>query len=241
MYGLNAFALICFAAICLASWRICLLPEPGRRRVVEALCIVLLAVRAGIILRSFGSMENVPVEFSSVAYFAVPIIILSRRKSLLSWASYSGLMAGFFYYLTMIAAGGTIYASYPHGEIYISLFSHGTIFVCGYVLASTQHFDRLRWPRFMLGIAAVAANAIIWRPYIHIEGRLLIYELIDAAWVRMLFPCSWLGVSVPAFYVLLAAAVLFSIRMFFHLNSVLCKKNMMAVSPAGLHAFGGAL
>ena len=241
MYGLNAFALICFAAIFLASWRICLLPEAGRQRVVDALCITLLAVRTGIVLRSFGSMENVPVEFSSVSYFAVPIIIRSRRKSLLPWASYSGIMAGFFYYLTMVAAGGTIYASYPHSEIYLSLFSHGTIFVCSYVLASTRCFDRQLWPRFLLGIAAVAANAAIWRPYIHIEGRLLIYELLDAAWVRMLFPSSWLGVAIPAFYIFLAAAVLLSIRMFFRLNSVLRKKNMMAVSRDGVHAFGGAL
>ena len=40
-----------------------------------------------------------PVEFSTVAYFAVPIILLMTKRRLHSWAAYSGLMAGFFYYI----------------------------------------------------------------------------------------------------------------------------------------------
>ena len=76
------------------------------------LCAVLLSgnlLRYGVIYPFVKGVVMLPVEFSTVAYFLVPAILLTSKRRLRSWAAYSGLMAGFFYYLAMIAAGGVIY------------------------------------------------------------------------------------------------------------------------------------
>ena len=80
-----------------------------------------------------------PVEFSTVAYFAVPIILLMTKRRLHSWAAYSVLMAGFFYYMAMIAAGGMIYGQNPPLDIYISMFCHSSIYFCGFVTIGKRY------------------------------------------------------------------------------------------------------
>ncbi len=137
MLGLNAFALVAFGAVAvLAHW---VSRGAGAQRAVRAVSAVLLGVnvlRYALIGPLLGELR-VPVEYSAFAYFAVPLILLTGWKGARSWAAYSGLMAGFFYYITMIAAGGALYGETPHWEIYLSLFCHGALFFCGFVTVST--------------------------------------------------------------------------------------------------------
>lgn len=131
MYGLNAVALVFFGCINVAAYQLCKCPEGRRRTVVRWLCAVLLSgnlLRYGVIYPFVKGVVMLPVEFSTVAYFLVPAILLTSKRRLRSWAAYSGLMAGFFYYLAMIAAGGVIYGAYAPLDIYISMFCHGSIY-----------------------------------------------------------------------------------------------------------------
>ena len=107
MYGLNAVAIVFFGCINVLAYRLCKCPERGRSRAVRALCVVLLSVnlfRYCIMYPLIQGEVMLPVEFSTVAYFVVPSILLTSRKKLRSWAAYSGLMAGFFYYMVLIIA-----------------------------------------------------------------------------------------------------------------------------------------
>lgn len=113
MYGLNAFALLCFGSWKLLAAGLIRRPAAQRERVIRVFCFLLLGVN---LLRFFprpGQPLQIPPEFSAVAYFVVPLVCLSRRRGLRSWAAYSGLMAGFFYYAAMIAAGGSLYGGAP--------------------------------------------------------------------------------------------------------------------------------
>lgn len=109
MLGMNAVALVFFGCINVAAYQLCKCPESRRRKVIFPLCAVLLGgnlLRYGVVYPFLKGAVLLPVEFSTVAYFAVPTILLASKKRLHSWAAYSGLMAGFFYYMAMIAAGG---------------------------------------------------------------------------------------------------------------------------------------
>ena len=221
MYGLNAVALVFFGCINVMAYQLCKCAEGKRRKVVLCLCAVLLTlnlVRYGIVYPFVQGVVMFPVEFSTVAYFAVPIILLMAKKRLHSWAAYSGLMAGFFYYLAMIAAGGMIYGQNPPLDIYISMFCHGAIYFCGFVTIGTEECRAKDAPKLALGVAMVAVRAALLRPHVADTSRLLIYILLDAAAVKQVFPERAWAVAVPVYYLAAAAFVLLTIRGFFRRN-----------------------
>ena len=221
MYGLNAVALVFFGCINVLAYQLCKCPESRRRRVVLSLCAVLLSLnllRYCVVYPFIKGVVMFPVEFSTVAYFAVPTILLTSRKKLHSWASYSGLMDGFFYYMAMIAAGGPLYGAYAPGDVFISLFCHGAIYFCGFVTISTEACSKKEAPKLALGVAFVAVRAAVLRPFVAGSERLLIYILLDAAAVRQLLPQSTWAFALPAYYLAAAVFVLLSIRGFFRKN-----------------------
>ena len=221
MLGMNAVALVFFGCINVAAYQLCKCPESKHRKVVFALCAVLLGgnlLRYGVAYPFIKDVVMLPVEFSTVAYFAVPTILLTSRKTLRSWAAYSGLMAGFFYYMAMIVAGGIIYETNPPLDIYISMFCHGTIYFCGFVTIGTELCSAKDAPKLALGVVLVAARAALLRPFVVNSEGLLIYILLDAAVVKQALPESTWTIALPVYYVALAAFVLLTIRGFFQRN-----------------------
>lgn len=185
------------------------------------LCAVLLfgnLFRYCVVYPFVKGVVTLPVEFSTVAYFAVPTILLTSKKRLHSWAAYSGLMAGFFYYIAMIAAGGLIYGTNPPLDIYISMLCHGSIYFCGFVTIGTEECRAKEAPKLALGVALVAIRAAILRPYVADSSRLLIYILLDAVAVKQILPESTWTVALPVCYLAVAAFVLLTIRSFFRRN-----------------------
>ena len=218
MYGLNAVALVFFGCINVLAYRLCKRPTEQRRRVVTALCAALLGgnlLRYGVLYPFVQGTVVLPVEFSTVAYFAVPSILLTRRKGLYSWAAYSGLMAGFFYYMAMIAAGGMIYGENPPLGTFISLLCHGTIYFCGFVTIGTERCRAGDAPKLALGVAMVAIRAALLRPFVAGSDGLLIYILMDAAAVRRILPQGLWTAALPVYYAALVVFVLLTIRGFF--------------------------
>lgn len=218
MYGLNAVALVFFGCINVMAYQLCKCPAEQRRRAVLTLCAVLLGgnlLRYGVVYPVIQGVVKLPVEFSSVAYFAVPAILLTGREKLRSWAAYSGLMAGFFYYMAMIAAGGPLYAATAPSDVFISLFCHGSIYFCGFVTIGTAPCSAKDAPKLALGVVMVAVRAALLRPWVQGSEGLLIYILMDGTAVRRLLPQSAWGAALPAYYVLLVVFVALSIRGFF--------------------------
>lgn len=226
MYGLNAFAFILFVAVNVLAVQLCKCSVSTRTKLIRILCLTLLIFNLCRYTLSplLGNGIKIPVEFSAVAYFAVPTILLTVKKRFQSWAAYSGLMAGFFYYMTMIAAGGSIYNTYPPYDIYIAMFCHGTLYLCGFVTIGTQRCSSKDGYKLFGGIAYVAANAIVFRPLVKGTGRLFIYELMDGVYVKQLLPQNIWYLALPGYYIVLACLVLLTIRGFFRLNSSMYKK-----------------
>ena len=231
MLGLNAVALVFFGCIYVAAYQLCKRPEGRRRKTVRTLCAVLLCgnlLRYCVVYPFIKGVVMLPVEFSAVAYFAVPVILLTGRKKLHSWAAYSGLMAGFFYYLAMIAAGGMIYGINSPLNVFISLFCHGSIYFCGFVTISTEMCSAKDAPKLALGVVLVAVRAALLRPFVAGSDGLLIYILLDGSAVRQLLPQSVWAVALPVYYAALAAFVRLTIRGFFRRNQKQYRKFIAA-------------
>ena len=141
-----------------------------------------------------------------------------------SWAAYSGLMAGFFYYLAMIAAGGPLYDSYPIYDVYISMFCHGTLYFCGFVTAATVPFAEKEGKKLMLGIAFVAGRALLLRPLTDSSQRLFIYILLDGTILKSFLPQTYLQLALPLYYILITIFLMFTIKVFFRRNCAAYRK-----------------
>lgn len=219
MYGLNAVALVFFGCINVLAYRLCKCPKEKRRKIIVIVCAVFLSfnlIRYGIVYPFIKCEVMLPVEFSTVAYFAVPAILLTSKKRFYSWAAYSGLMAGFFYYMAMVFAGGPLYADYAPKEVFISLFCHGSVYFCGFVTIATEVCSAKEAPKLVLGVAMVAVRAALLRPFIVNGEQFLIYILLDAAVVRQFLPQSVWAFALPAYYFIIVTLVLLTIHYFFH-------------------------
>lgn len=221
MYGLNAVALVFFGCINVLAYHLCKCPRSKRRSVVLALSAALLCgnlLKYCVYYPLVEGAARIPVEFSAVAYFAVPLILLTKLRPLHCWAAYSGLMAGFFYYMAMIIAGGAIYSTYPPAETYVSMLCHGTLYFCGFVTVGSEVFRRNDAAKLLLGVALVALQAVLLRPFADNGSPLLIYILLDADLVRGLLPQSALTLALPLYYLALFGLVLLSIFGFLRKN-----------------------
>ncbi len=221
MYGLNAVAFVFFISINVLAYQLSKCSVLSRKKFVSVLSLTLLLlniIRYVLVYPLIVGAIRIPVEFSAVSYFVVPTILLFARNSVRSWAAYSGLMAGFFYYMAMILAGGPLYNAYPPYDIYISLFSHGTLYVCGLVTARTEEYSYKDSPKLLLGVALVAVWAMLLRPIVEGSESLLIYILIDGVFVKQFLPQSSWNVMLPIYYVILIVLLLFTIKGFFKRN-----------------------
>lgn len=233
MYGLNAISLIFFSGISVLAVWLCKCRERTRERTLRILCLVLLAFNLAryALPPLLGDGLKVPVEFSAVAYFSVPAILLTGRRKALSWAAYSGLIAGFVYYMTMIFAGGSIYYDYPPYTIYISLFCHGTLYLCGMVVIGTRKCPTGDRFTMLAGVAVVAVRALLMRPLTDPGERLFIYELLDGVYIRQLLPEAAWPVALPVYYIAMIGLIYASIKIFFKLNLSQSKRYVKLRGP----------
>lgn len=221
MYGLNAVALVFFGCINVSAYRLCKCRHTVRKTAVTVLCSVLLAVniiRYGIVYPFIIDEPSIPVEFSTVAYFVVPFILLISKKNFHAWAAYSGLMAGFFYYLALIFAGGAMYGDYGPIDVYISMFCHGAIYFCGITVIGTELCDRKDILGMAAGVALVAVHAALVRPLVRKNRGLLIYILLDGICVKRFVPQELWNVVLPTYYICISLLVLLTIHGFFRRN-----------------------
>ena len=226
MLGLNMFAILAFTAINIFAAYLCRCDDEKRKQLLRKICIALLSLNLCRYTLSpiLGYGLKIPVEFSTVSYFAVPIIFLTGSKRLRSWAAYSGIMAGFFYYMTMVVAGGRIYNDYPPYDTYISLCCHGTLYLCGLVGLKTDRYMTIDRYKLFLGVGLIALNAYLFRPIADNGTRLFVYELMDGIYVKQVLP-ETLQAYLPAFnLVLISGFVLLTVNLFFRLNRAQYKK-----------------
>ena len=107
---------------------------------------------------------------------------------------------------------------YPPEEVYLSLLCHGVVYFCGCVTLKTEALCSADRGKLAVGVALVAVNAAVLRPFVSESGGYLIYILLDAAVVRQLLPQSIWALALPVYYCAVSALVLLTIRGFFSTN-----------------------
>ena len=214
--GLVLFLLLTFGA------RIAAVQAPARReRLLRVLLWVLLAgnlIRYLLVYPLAYHIVKIPAEFSTVAYFVVPTLLLSKKQKLAAWAVYSGLMAGFFFSIAIIFAGQAIYGTNSPWDTAIAMACHGILYFCCLVYFFTRCWGRPEPEKLVLGVGYVALRAAVLRPLVLGRERMLIYLLLDGAPAQALFPAEALPRIAPFYYMALTALLYWSAKQFFREN-----------------------
>lgn len=220
MFGINLLSLIIFFAILVASSQISLYEQRTKNIVLNGFAVIVLVLS---IIRFINNPGQIPVEYSTVSYFTVPIIILLKIKKIEIWAVYASIMAGFFYYLTMILAGEAIYGGHDSIIVYISWFNHGTLLLIGLVKLQTVQYKKQVAYVIVVGNILMLLWALFARPLVTITNRLFIYEIIDATYLDDLGVGNSILLKI-AFYILLTLLLLRSRKLIFKLNELGLKR-----------------
>lgn len=198
-------------------------PKHVRDRILKIQLVPILVYN---IILSFVFWGKIPVEFSTINYFIVPIIVLFGIKKLDVWAVYAAMMAGFFYYFSMIIDGNGIYGDYPPYTVYASIYNHGAFLSFAFIKLATERFERNQ--RFILwgGLLLCIAWALVLRPFVNPAlqpGRIFIYEILLAYLVRYTLPATipW---GYPLYYIGLFLFLDTSTRSVYWLNRLLTKR-----------------
>ena len=225
MDGLNTMAFIWFGFLHQAAGWLCELSAQARAKALKILGLTLLAGNCLLYALPLvrGQGLRLPAEFSAVAYFMVPLLILAGRGKAGAWAAYSGLMAGFFYFFAMILQGQVLYGAYAPSSIYLSMFNHGILYLLGLTAIRVRLYPQADRRILTAGIVCVASWALAVRPWIEEPGKLLIYKLLEAPALREALPQAGRIMTLPLYYLGLALAIGLSFRLFFFINRQQCR------------------
>lgn len=212
LIALNTFTLLVFIGIFVGINNAKELSENTKTKVVRNVSLILLSINVLKLLLVDGF---IPVEFSTVSYYIVPIILLLRIKKLEIWAVYAGLIAGFFYYATMMLQGGVIYETYTPLNIHTSLLCHGSLLFLSLFKLKTESYDVKERYKLVIGLILMVTWAIYMRQFLLIDERLFIYELIDGLYIKAFTDNIFVLIG---YYILLLYIVLKSTKLIFGLN-----------------------
>lgn len=218
---INLIATAEAAIILIAFRRLLFLGKKQKNTVLNIICAALLGFN---IYRYISqSLElgfvRIPVEFSAVSYFLVPLIVLLRIPILRVWAAYSGILAGSGYFLSIAALGDTVYADYTTKSIVFALACHGALLLIGLLIISEKEFSPYSGWVITAGLIYVALHAVILRSRFSGGNGIFIYELLFA-----FRPIAFFGGGIlPFYYLLLFVLIILSFNLFYKLNIKLAK------------------
>lgn len=210
------------AVILIAVRRLLFMSERIKRRVLNAFCVLLLAFN--VIRYTFNSVTEdrvrIPVEFSAVTYFVLPIIVLLRLNFIRSWGAYAGILAGSCYFLNGIFLGARVYAGYSVFSITASVICHGALLLCGLLLISEKRYKKNTGWIITGGLVFSGLRILLLRNWFYGGRGIFIYELLYAY-----IPSSLFGKNIiPFYYILLFILIIISFKLFYMLNSKMAKE-----------------
>lgn len=196
--------------------------DKTKSKITDALCFALLLLN---ILKYLGQSftlgrVSLPVEFSAIAYFAVPIIMLLRVSFLRVWAVYSSLLAGSGYFFTFTLFGDMIYKNYSTDKIITAMFCHGILLFIGLSQISFKKFSRYTGWILTLGLCMCVTYSFYMSNFAPKLRGVFMYELIFGFAAVDVFGKTIL----PLYYLLVVTLFSLSLIIFYKLNEFFAKK-----------------
>lgn len=222
MSFINVAAAAIPVAILFAVRRLLFMDKKVKGIILKSLCFLLLIFN--LIRYTYDSLHGtrmrIPIEFSAVTYFVLPIIVLFKLNIFRSWAAYSGTLAGGCFFINAIVLGEIIYGSHNAFSVISTFACHGILLFCGLVLISEKRFSKYTGWVITLGLVYTAVRTFLLKEWFSGGSGIFICELIFAYIPTRLFGKN----VIPFYYLLLFVLVIISFKLFFALNEKLTKE-----------------
>ena len=217
---LNIIALICLILFMLYSNYLVKQNEAKRRKYLKIQLFIVLLYNIGI---HMVFPQKLPIEFSTVAYFVVPVIILFDMKEFEIWAVYASLLAGIGYYVSMLLYGTALYGHFPTYSWATSIYNHGALLSFSIVKLITTPYNRKDSYIIWIGLLLCAVWSLVLRPVVTQPGIIFIYEILDGGVVPLMFP-NMKFLMYPVYYLLLFFVLYKSPHLLIRINQSMRKR-----------------
>ena len=151
------------------------------------------------------------------------VLLMVVSMALITWhlmISIVIITSGFFYYVSMVLAGDTMYGDFPIYSYSTSLFNHGTLIIYSLIVAKDIKFKSKEIHIIHIGLLLTMIYALLMRPIITHPGRIFIYMILDAELVKAYF-LNIKHIMYPVYYILFGLYLYFSGYVVFLLNKIL--------------------
>lgn len=222
MILINFLSAAGLAIILFAVRRLLFVSEEIRQYILKAFCVLLLIFN--VMRYTFNSVTagkiKIPVEFSAVTYFVLPIIVLFNLNKIRPWGAYAGILAGSFFFLNGIFLGDKVYVGYNPVTVATSVLCHGILLFCGLLMISEKRYSKYAGWIITAGLVTSLIRTVLLRSFFKGGRGIFIYELLFAYIPRELFGNK----VIPLYYLLLFVLASLTIVLFFKLNGKMAKK-----------------
>lgn len=168
------------------------------------------------ILKFMFEEGYIPVEYSAISYFVIPIIFILKIKPLYIWNVYCGMLSGFFYFALMITQASVIYESYALVGTIVSLYCHGAVLFLSLLYLKSDKFDIKTRYILIIGNLIILVYVFLIREYANLGYKLFIYEILDGYFVGN-------DILRYIYYVALTFFLIYTTKLIFNINNKLYK------------------
>lgn len=165
-----------------------------------------------------GNFYKIPIEFSTITYFMLPIAILTKKQTLIDVFVFFGFLAGFSYLILFIFSGNTIYTLNGLYNTVQGLINHSAILVLGLYFMKyypRKHLALKIWIiTWMLVIYMFAISFIID----YSDRSLFVARLLKGTFFVNLFNPIFTKYSILVYYLLLIIVYHFIIQIYIIIN-----------------------
>jgi hypothetical protein len=165
-----------------------------------------------------GNINAFPIEFSAVTYFLFSIVHIFKIKNLEQLAVFCALLSGFFYIITFILAGTSMF-KYNGGPLNAlsTIFNHSVLYFVAIIKMKFIKFSKSEFFKVIVGMGFIVFYAWAMKPFYVDDGSVLfIYRFMDASIINMIIPSFHVFDKIMPIYYLLIIFLSFGVLKFFY-------------------------
>jgi hypothetical protein len=204
--------------------------KPKTTFVIYLICIYLLVYKVseyGYFLIVERVYNKIPVDYSAITYFLLPLVFLLKRRRLLPWATFSAFISGFGYLATFGFLARKMIEYNGYYSVVMALINHSVLYVASILIMQEHLFEKRTGKIVISGSVAMVAYAALVYFFVDFGQKyIFIYKLLDGTYAAYLFKdFHEFSLSYLIYYLFLFGAFAGVVRLFYKINEIIYRTN----------------
>lgn len=198
--------------------------------VINLLCVYLLAYKMseyGYYIIEKREYNKIPVDYSAITYFVMPIVFFLKSNRLFPLATFSAFISGFGYLAAFAFLAGKMIEINGYFSVIMALFNHSALYIASILIMKERLFERKTARIILSGSIMMVVYATIIYFFVDFGQKyIFIYKLLDGTYVSYLIKgFNDFSLSYLLYYLFLFGAFFVVVRLFYKINEIIYNKN----------------